>query len=397
MECLRKLQVFACCFLLINIYVLVGAQSNESYQHKYEWQTKLHDDLLKNYNKAVPPSVNGPEGPAVNVNLRFGLAYFEFIDHSTEVATIHGYFRQTWNDARLSWDPASHNGTKSMKIAASDLWLPDIEMNNAGTIVQNFDTDVQVFSDGRMNRAPNVEITLICKMDFKFFPFDEQVCELLFGSWHYTGDVLNLTQSTDVVDLLYYKQSGSFEITDSSAVRREVKYPCCPESFIDITYTLYLKRVSGAYSVKLVIPAALSGFLILATFLLPPASCEKITLCGLIFVALLLQLIYLHDIVPASGDTILGDYFAFALFIDFFATIIAVVSYHVHGGSPMTQQSSAIEMKQMDAQSEDGTLGKKLLKDGKKREYLRYMDFVCFVIFGIILVIGMGIILGLRY
>ncbi|XP_072016466.1 acetylcholine receptor subunit alpha-type acr-16-like [Amphiura filiformis] len=388
----RKLVMFSCCFLLINIYVLVGAQDGA---HKYVWQTKLLNDLLANYHKGVPPSLNGSPGPAVTVDLRFSLVNFDFIDEANEVATVYGWFYQAWNDPRLMWDPASYNGTDVMKINANDVWLPDIEMFNTGTVVQNLDSDVMVYSTGMVHRVPSVQITFICRMDFKFFPYDNQVCQLKFGSWHYHADVIILTQSIDDIDLSSHERSRNFELTNTSAKRNVMKYECCPEKYIDITYTLHLKRVSSAYSVKLVLPAALTGFLILATFLLPPASYEKITLCGLIFIALLLQLIYLHDIVPASGDTILGDYFAFALFIDFFATIIAAVSYNVHvRSSPKMQQHSSIMMKEMEGDDRD--LRMKMPQNQSKIGFLRYLDFVCFVIFGIVFIVGMAIILGRR-
>ncbi|XP_072016465.1 neuronal acetylcholine receptor subunit alpha-2-like isoform X2 [Amphiura filiformis] len=283
-----------------------------------------------------------------------------------------------------------------MTIKSTDVWLPGIEAYNTGTVVENVDADVVVYNTGMMLRIPSVLITFTCKMDLKFFPYDNQVCPLIFGfgSWHHHEDVLRLTQSSPLADLSYHNPSSDFELTNISSKRNVKKYDCCPQKYATITYTLHLKRVSSAYNVKLVLPAALTGFLTLVTFLLPPASYEKITLCGLIFIALLLQLIYLHDIVPASGDTILGDYFAFALFIDFFATIIAVVSYNVHVRSPpKMQQHSSIMMKEMEGDDSDFRM--KMPQDSK-REFLRYVDFVCFVIFGIIFVVGLAIILGRR-
>ena len=152
-----------------------------------------------------------------------------------------------------------------------------------------------------------------------------------FGSWSHDGFSLNLTEMTSgVVDLEDHNPSQDFVLTDVSGRRNEITYPCCDEPYIDVTYTMTLDRYSKAYTAKLVIPSVLSGFMILLTFLLPPGSFEKITLCGILFLAFILLLIYLQSLVPASGDTILGEYFAFAIFINFFATIIAVVSYNIN-------------------------------------------------------------------
>ena len=168
-------------------------------------------------------------------------------------------------------------------------------------------------------------------MNLMYFPYDQQKCSLKFGSWTYDGLSLNITEmQSGVIDLADHNPSQDFVLTNVSGKRNEIKYPCCSEPYIDITYTMILDRYSKAYTAKLVIPSVLAGFMILATFLLPPGSFEKIALCGILFLAFILLLIYLQSLVPASGDTILGEYFAFAIFINFFATIIAVVSYNIN-------------------------------------------------------------------
>ena len=179
-------------------------------------------------------------------------------------------------------------------------------------------------------------------MDLRFFPYDQQECRLVFGSWHHHTGVVNLTDSS-YANLHHYDPSPDFKLIKMTAERHSVKYACCPEEYVDVTYSFHLKRESGAYSAKLVLPAVITGFMVLATFLLPPASHEKITLCGLLFMCLLLQLIYLHDIVPASGETMLADFLVFALFIDGFATVLAVISYHVYiRSSPQMEPQSSI-------------------------------------------------------
>ncbi len=192
-------------------------------------------------------------------------------------------------------------------------------------------------------------------MDFKYFPYDNQICKLKFGSWHHSVDTVNLTHAG--TDTYSYQPHGDFKATNTTWKKNVVKYDCCEEEYADIEFDLHLTRVSSAYGAKLVLPAVLTGFMILTTFLLPPASFEKTTLCGLIFVSLLLQLMYLHDIVPASGDTILGEYLAFALFLDFFATVIAAASYQIHVRSPDNQKEHS------SSEGGDGDLKNKVPQD----------------------------------
>ena len=196
-------------------------------------------------------------------------------------------------------------------------------------------------SNGTLTQHQSLELKFKCRMDLRFFPYDKQKCQLIFGSWHHHSGELNLTESS-YADISHYDPAPDLKLTEMTAERHSAKYSG-PEEWVDVTYTFHLQRVSGAYSVKLVLPAVITGFMVLATFLLPPASHEKITLCGLLFMCLLLQLIYLHDIVPASGETMLADFLVFALFIDGFATILAVVSYHVYiRSSPQMEPQSSI-------------------------------------------------------
>ena len=168
-------------------------------------------------------------------------------------------------------------------------------------------------------------------MNLRYFPYDQQLCSMKFGSWVHDGNSLNLTvMQSGVVDLEDHNPSQDFVLVNVTGKRNVIQYPCCYESYIDVTYSIQLQRYSKAYTAKLMIPSVLAGFMILATFLLPPRSFEKITLCGILFLAFILLLIYLQSLVPGSGDTILGEYFAFAIFINFFATIIAVVSYNIN-------------------------------------------------------------------
>ena len=176
-------------------------------------------------------------------------------------------------------------------------------------------------------------------MNLRIFPYDTQMCQLAFGPWHHHTGVVNLSESS-YADFSYYDPATDFKLMEMTAKRHLLtSYPGYPEQYANVTYTFHLKRVSGEYSVKLVLVGIITGVLILATFPLPPASHEKITLCGLLFMCLLLQLIYLHDIVPASGETLLTNFLIFALFIDGFATVLAVVSYHVHMRSTLQRQA----------------------------------------------------------
>jgi len=62
------------------------------------------------------------------------------------------------------------------------------------------------------------------------------------------------------------------------AKRHVKKYDCCPEEYIDVTFTVHIRRRALFYGFNLIIPCVLISSMALLTFTLPPESGEKISL-----------------------------------------------------------------------------------------------------------------------
>ena len=63
-----------------------------------------------------------------------------------------------------------------------------------------------------------------------------------FGSWTYDSTQVDVKGNQKLPILGDYKPSGQWTITEASVVRNDVKYPCCPKNFIDVTFTLTLQK-----------------------------------------------------------------------------------------------------------------------------------------------------------
>ena len=51
---------------------------------------------------------------------------------------------------------------------------------------------------------------------------------MIFGTWTFTSFMVNLTNSSEFVNLEDYNKSGEWHITLNSVSRLEFNYDCCP-------------------------------------------------------------------------------------------------------------------------------------------------------------------------
>ena len=55
--------------------------------------------------------------------------------------------------------------------------------------MDKFNTKVQIYYNGRTKWFAPTNVKTVCKIDITYFPFDDQHCKLVFGSWTYAGKI----------------------------------------------------------------------------------------------------------------------------------------------------------------------------------------------------------------
>jgi hypothetical protein len=86
-----------------------------------------------------------------------------------------------------------------------------------------------------------------------------------------------------------------FQRADVPAKRTVSQYDCCPEKYIDITFTVRIQRRKLYYIFNLVVPCLMMSCLSLLVFSMPPDAGEKIT-CG----GFRLQIRYLQGLIETA-------------------------------------------------------------------------------------------------
>lgn len=120
---------------------------------------------------------------------------------------------QTWKDYKLKWDPNQYGGIRDIRFPGSSdhIWKPDILLyNRQGTkhakglvltkihfsAAEDFDStfksNLVVYNTGDVTWIPPGVLKFVCQLDVTWFPFDDQMCELKFGSWTFHGNAIDL-------------------------------------------------------------------------------------------------------------------------------------------------------------------------------------------------------------
>jgi len=294
-------------------------------------ERRLLNDLLQHYNKLERPTVN--ESEAVVLNFGLTLQQIIDVDEKNQLLTTNVWLNLDWEDVNLRWNESEYGHVQDIRIPPSMLWKPDILMYNSAS--ESFDgtypVNVVVTSSGACTYIPPGIFKSTCKIDITWFPFDDQDCEMKFGSWTYNGFKLDFQLKDESGDLATYVLNGEWDLLGVPGMRNEVMYECCPEPYLDITFIIKLRRRTLYYFFNLIVPCVLIASMAVLGFTLPPDSGEKLSLGVTILLSLTIFLNTVSSIIPITSDSpLIGTYFNCIMFMvaSSVVTTIMILNYH---------------------------------------------------------------------
>ncbi|EDW56143.1 GM22745 [Drosophila sechellia] len=289
-------------------------------------EKRLLHALLDNYNSLERPVVNESDP----LQLSFGLTLMQIIDvdEKNQLLITNIWLKLEWNDMNLRWNSSEFGGVRDLRIPPHRLWKPDVLMYNSAD--EGFDgtyaTNVVVRNNGSCLYVPPGIFKSTCKIDITWFPFDDQRCEMKFGSWTYDGFQLDLQLQDEGVP----------------GKRNEIYYICCPEPYIDITFAILIRRKTLYYFFNLIVPCVLIASMALLGFTLPPDSGEKLSLGVTILLSLTVFLNMVAETMPATSDAVplLGTYFNCIMFMVASSVVSTILILNYHHRNPDTHEMS---------------------------------------------------------
>ncbi|KAM7168474.1 neuronal acetylcholine receptor subunit alpha-9 isoform 2-T2 [Macrochelys suwanniensis] len=301
----------------------------ESAQGKYAQM--LFSELFGDYSNALRPVEDTDK--ALNVTLQITLSQIKDMDERNQILTTYLWIRQSWYDAYLKWDKDEYDGLDSIRIPSNLVWRPDIVLYNKADddFSEPVNTNVVLRYDGKITWDAPAITKSSCVVDVSYFPFDDQQCNLTFGSWTYNGNQVDIINALDSGDLSDFIEDVEWEIHGMPAVKNVITYGCCSEPYPDITFTLILKRRSSFYIFNLLLPCVLISFLAPLGFYLPADSGEKVSLGVTVLLALtVFQLMVAESMPPSENVPLIGKYYIATMTMITASTALTIIIMNIH-------------------------------------------------------------------
>ena len=166
-----------------------------------------------------------------------------------------------------------------------------------------------------------------CAVDVKYFPFDNQHCNVIFGSWTHERTQLDLVLANNAYDLDSYIPNAEFHLVDTSLKRQTLSQdefsssyfrltqeflPTDQGEFPHIVMYLHIKRNPLYYLYTVVAPVLVLCTMMIFTFMLPCDSGDKVGIGLTVFLSLYVLQLAIAENIPESNSLPLISEYSFA-------------------------------------------------------------------------------------
>ncbi|XP_008688429.2 5-hydroxytryptamine receptor 3B [Ursus americanus] len=295
---------------------------------------RLTKQLLRKYHKAVRPVHHWTEATMVYLDV-FVHAVLD-VDAQNQKLKTSIWYHEVWDDEFLSWNPSMFDEIREISLPLSDIWAPDIIINEFVDIEGSPDLPyVYVNSSGTIKNSKPIQVVSTCGLETYAFPFDTHNCSLTFSSVLHTVQDVDLAFLRSKEDMKHDKQeflndsewellsvSSTYNILQSSA-----------GDFAQIRFNVVIRRRPLVYVVSLLIPSLFLMLVDLGSFYLPPTCRARIVFKTSVLVGYTVFRVNMSDEMPRSAlsTPLIGVFFTVCmalLVISLFTSILLVRLLH---------------------------------------------------------------------
>lgn len=136
-----------------------------------------------------------------------------------------------------------------------------------------------------------------CEIDVTYFPFDKQMCNIIFKTWSYSRLEVNLTVDDNMIGFFDFVSNSVWEVTSVDA------WDDITNMETDVTFSIYLRRKPYYFIISLIIPVIFLGILNPVVFIIPADAGEKMGYAVTIFLTFIVFLTIVSTSLPANSDS----------------------------------------------------------------------------------------------
>uniref|UniRef100_A0A8C0JNL3 5-hydroxytryptamine receptor 3C-like n=1 Tax=Canis lupus dingo TaxID=286419 RepID=A0A8C0JNL3_CANLU len=265
--------------------------------------------------KAFRPVINHSIPTLVNIS--FTMSAIVEVDAQLQLMTSFLWLNLIWYNPFIRWNPEECGGIRKISIAAENLWLPDIFIEEFMDVDQTA-TGLMAYinSEGLIKYDKPMRVVSICNLDIFYFPFDEQNCTLTFSSFIYTVENMVLGMEKKVQEISdtsrnLIRSKGEWVLLNIH--QRMVKMTVGTNQYDQIIFYVAIRRRPRLYVINLLVP---SGFLVAIdalSFYLPAESENRAPFKMTLLLGYNVFLLMMNDLLPATGTPLISVYFALCL------------------------------------------------------------------------------------
>ncbi|CAF3732486.1 unnamed protein product [Adineta steineri] len=296
----RFLCFYCYIYLLFPLTISSSIDSNLSTE-----ETRLIRVLLNEstYLKKVRPSNK------VIVDIRVVFNQIISMVEKEQIIVTNCFVDQKWTDPRLIWNPFDYKNITWIRMSATSLWYPDTFLyntaDNAGFLLPQDTQNMIVSYNGTVFwPLPLAQLRTRCRMTIKHFPFDEQMCDMIFGSWSHTSSLIHYQFWENKPEVPQYIPNNEWKLLAVTQSIKTVDYPNWvePDTFFEVNFTILIVRKPLQAIYNTVVPALMLTTLTLVSFFIPFAQEMQIGIS--IMLAYSVFSLRLSEDVPSQSDSV---------------------------------------------------------------------------------------------
>uniref|UniRef100_A0A914X036 Uncharacterized protein n=1 Tax=Plectus sambesii TaxID=2011161 RepID=A0A914X036_9BILA len=303
------------------------------------------DAIFQNYNSRVRPVLQ----QNITLDIQYELRVYSImsIDEPEEIIDLLLWTVLLWHDQFLTWNPEDFDGCTSIKVAADQIWSPDVYFINTLDVASISPTVAQyvsIFYNGSIRRALKYKAHLGCSMEINDFPFDTQNCPITVGLWTYNYSEAILNLRYPIVGLASYNGDPDFAPVMSNASEfeivsytgAEIMTTVGSQNYSELHYTIGLKRRPAYYVFVILIPSYMLTSLCIIGIFTPNSNInernEKVSLGLMTLMSMTVILNIVADQMPkgSKGLPLLGIFVLYEIGICAIAIILSVIIIIIH-------------------------------------------------------------------